>query len=196
MGFLSVLSTAHQWIRERVSPGDAVIDATAGNGVDTRFLAELVGPRGAVYAFDIQEAALLATRERLAPLEDEGRLPALQLVLDSHERMAAHVQPKHAGAIAAVMFNLGYLPGADPTIITKPDSSIAALSEALALLKPGGILTCVLYPGHPGGDDEADAVAQWCAALPSTAGQAVVYRMAQKPTAPYLVAIERSRKRQ
>jgi len=194
MGFLSVLSTAHQWVRERVSPGDAVVDATAGNGVDTRFLAELIGKRGTVYAFDIQEAALAATRDRLAPLEEEGRMPDVRLVLDSHERMRNHVLPAHAGSIAAIMFNLGYLPGADPSVITRPDSSIAALEAAIGLLKPGGVLTCVLYPGHPGGEDEAEAVAGWAAALPAAAGQAVLYRMAQKPAAPYLIAVERSRK--
>ncbi|MNG01480.1 putative rRNA methylase [compost metagenome] len=171
-----------------------VIDATAGNGVDTRFLAELVGRRGTVYAFDIQEAALEATRRRLAPLEAEERMPNIQLVLDSHEHMRDHVLPAHAGTISAAMFNLGYLPGADPSVITQPDSSIAALESALALLKAGGVLTCVLYPGHPGGEDEAEAVARWAAALPSSTGQAVIYRMLQKPTAPYLIAVERSRK--
>ncbi|PWW07484.1 putative rRNA methylase [Paenibacillus cellulosilyticus] len=194
MGFLSVLSMAHQMIRERVHPGDIVIDATAGNGVDTRFLAELVGPRGVAYAFDIQEAAITATRKRLEPLEEQLLLPDLRLVYDSHEAMTRHVEADHAGNVAAAMFNLGYLPGADPSVITKTDSSIAALEAAVSLMKPGGIITCVLYPGHPGGGDEAEAVLQWAQALPSAEGQAVLYRMAQKPTAPFLVAIERSRK--
>ncbi|GFN31077.1 class I SAM-dependent methyltransferase [Paenibacillus xylaniclasticus] len=193
MGFLSVLSTAHQWVRERVSSGDTVIDATAGNGVDTRFLAELVGRRGTVYAFDIQQSALDATRSRLAALETE-QLPDIRLVLDSHERMGEHVLPAHSGKVAAVMFNLGYLPGADPSVITQPDSSIAALESALSLLRPGGVITCVLYPGHPGGEEEADTVVRWAAALPQSAGQAVIYRMLQKPAAPYLISIERSRK--
>jgi len=194
MGFLSVLSMAHQMIRERIQPGDIVIDATAGNGVDTRFLAELVGPRGVVYAFDIQEAAITATRKRLEPLEEQNLLPDLRLVYDSHEVMDRHVEQDHAGNVAAAMFNLGYLPGADTSIITKTDSSIAAIERALSLLKPGGILTCVLYPGHPGGGDEAEAVLQWAQALSSAEGQAVLYRMVQKPTAPFLIAIERSRK--
>lgn len=194
MGFLSVLSMAHQMIRERIQPGDIAIDATAGNGVDTRFLAELVGSHGVVYAFDIQEAAITATRKRLEPLEEQQQLPDLRLVLDGHEAMSRHVEQDHVGKVAAAMFNLGYLPGADPTVITKTDSSLAAIETALSLLKPGGIVTCVLYPGHPGGGDEAEAVLQWAQALSSAEGQAVLYRMAQKPTAPFLVAIERSRK--
>ncbi len=37
-----------------VQAGDTVVDATAGNGHDTLFLAKLVGPSGAVYAIDVQ----------------------------------------------------------------------------------------------------------------------------------------------
>ena len=36
-----------------VQSGDTVIDATMGNGHDTAFLCEAVGPLGHVYAFDI-----------------------------------------------------------------------------------------------------------------------------------------------
>lgn len=35
-----------------VQEGDAVVDATAGNGRDTLWLAKAVGPQGSVYAFD------------------------------------------------------------------------------------------------------------------------------------------------
>ncbi|MBW7476596.1 methyltransferase domain-containing protein [Paenibacillus oenotherae] len=212
MGFLSVLSMAHKLISERVSPGDTVIDATCGNGVDTRFLAELVGARGTVFAFDIQAQALQRTDERLAPLAAEGKLPKLHLVHDSHAAMASyaaadqlpavsaahHPLPSPSGKssvsqVAAVMFNLGYLPGADadPSVITQPDSTLAALDAALSLLRPGGIVTAVVYPGHAGGDQEAAAVAQWAAALPQHAGQAISYRMAQKPDSPYLIAVEK-----
>lgn len=38
--------------------GDTVIDATAGNGHDTVFLAQLVGRQGRVWAFDVQSSAL------------------------------------------------------------------------------------------------------------------------------------------
>jgi len=59
MGFPSVLTMAHRLAAERIQPGDAVIDATVGNGVDTAFLAKAVGPKGVVYGFDIQQAASL-----------------------------------------------------------------------------------------------------------------------------------------
>ncbi|CAH1190100.1 hypothetical protein PAECIP111893_00175 [Paenibacillus plantiphilus] len=259
MGFLSVLSMAHKLIVERVSPGDTVVDATCGNGVDTRFLAELVGARGTVYAFDIQAQALQRTSERLAPLAAAGKLPLLHLVQDSHAAMAAYVAmppqgvmaamvappaasgsrlmgprlvgpagaeaarlaeslaaeslswaaagdvaaangsraeyaaAQHSSKAAAVMFNLGYLPGADadPAVITKTDSTLAALDAALTLLRPGGIITIVVYPGHVGGELEAASVENWASALPQLTAQAVLYRMAQKPDSPYLIAVEK-----
>ncbi|WP_042164199.1 class I SAM-dependent methyltransferase [Paenibacillus gorillae] len=191
MGFLSVLSMAHKWIGERTSSGDIVIDATAGGGVDTLALASLVGSGGTVYAFDIQQEALDRTQERLAALEPEGRLPRLRLLLQSHAEMAAAVDDDAHGKVAAVMFNLGYLPGGDESVITQPETTINALDAALSLLRPGGIVTCVLYPGHPGGELEAAAVEAWASQLPGSLAAAVVYRQPQRTTAPYLVAVER-----
>ncbi|MFC4103310.1 tRNA (mnm(5)s(2)U34)-methyltransferase [Paenibacillus xanthanilyticus] len=191
MGFLSVLSMAHRLVQERVRPGDPVIDGTCGNGMDTLFLAGLTGPRGSVYAFDVQEQALARTRERLAPLAADGRMPNLHAVLDSHARIREHVQAELHGKVAAAMFNFGYLPGADPSVITETQSSVSALEAALDVLRPGGIVTAVLYPGHEGGDAEAAAIEAWASALPQVAAQTLLYRMAQKPTAPYLIAIEK-----
>ena len=77
------MTCAHDWISRVVFPGDAVVDATAGNGHDTVFLARLAGPSGQVHAFDVQEEAIRATRERL---EKEGLLtPSVRLHLASHD---------------------------------------------------------------------------------------------------------------
>ena len=38
----NALGITHDYIRRLVQPGDTVIDATAGNGNDTLFLAQLV----------------------------------------------------------------------------------------------------------------------------------------------------------
>ena len=42
-----------------VRPGDTVVDATCGNGHDTKWLAQAVGPSGRVFAFDIQVRLLV-----------------------------------------------------------------------------------------------------------------------------------------
>ncbi|REE85203.1 putative rRNA methylase [Paenibacillus taihuensis] len=206
MGFLSVLSMAHKLVKERAASGDIVIDATCGNGVDTQYLAELVGPRGTVYAFDIQAEALERTRQRLVGSDEATEAEAgagistdtavrmrqqVHLVHASHAEMDKHVAADAHGKVAAVMFNLGYLPGADQSIITTTDGTIAALEAAIGLLRKGGILTVVLYPGHAGGDEEADAVTRYVSELPQAVAQAVLYRMAQKAEAPFLLAIEK-----
>ncbi|MGJ8697018.1 MAG: class I SAM-dependent methyltransferase [Verrucomicrobiaceae bacterium] len=144
---------AHDLLKEVVGRGDAVIDATAGNGHDSLFLAELVGEEGEVHAFDIQEAALDATRSRL---EEARRGDCLKTYLESHAKLAGMVP-----SAKAVMFNLGYLPGADQGVITRSDSTLEALEGAVEILEPGGVITCVCYPGHPGGLDEAEAVLGW-----------------------------------
>ncbi|MBJ6361475.1 class I SAM-dependent methyltransferase [Paenibacillus sp. GCM10012307] len=199
MGLLSVLSLAHKWTSERVQTGDTVIDATAGNGVDTLFLCELAGPKGQVYAFDIQERALHNTRMRLERAQQEGkRLAPVELLLQSHDQMAQAVPEQQHGRVAAVLFNLGYLPdpNADPSLITRPQTTIAALESALALLRPGGLLSIVLYPGHDGGEEEAASVDNWARLLDPQAAQVAEYRMLQKPHAPYLIAIEKRKTNQ
>jgi len=50
-----VLQYAQQLLKATVEEGDTVVDATAGNGHDTLFLAQLVGDSGQVYAFDVQK---------------------------------------------------------------------------------------------------------------------------------------------
>jgi predicted methyltransferase len=193
MGFLSVLSMAHRLIAERLQPGDAAVDATVGGGVDTVFLARAVGRKGKVFGFDIQKTALEAADLKLHEQLEEAAMPQFELLLVSHERMREHIPQQLHGKLGAVMFNLGYYPGDENArhIVTETASTLRALEEALALLRPKGILTVVVYPGHEGGADEAAAAYDWASALSPSIGQTIVYRMAQKPTAPYLIAVER-----
>lgn len=135
---------------------DIVIDATAGNGHDTVFLAERVGPYGKVYAFDIQQAALDQTAARLA----EAQLTNVRLICMDHAQMLSVVEPRHHGRISTVMFNLGYLPRGNKAIITHSASTVTAIRAAMELLRDGGAITILAYPGHPGGDAELAAVEQ------------------------------------
>ncbi|KKO53550.1 class I SAM-dependent methyltransferase [Paenibacillus sp. DMB20] len=192
MGFLSVLSFAHKLAAERLKPGGIAIDATAGTGADTLFLARTAGNRGRVFAFDIQEEALALTRQRLAK---EDMLAEVTLFHGSHDRMKSLIPASYQGKASVVMFNLGYLPSetSDKTVITSPDSTIPALEAALEMLAPGGVITIVLYPGHDGGSLEAAAVEAWASSLPQRSAQAVMYRGIQRPDAPYLIALERKK---
>ena len=102
------------------------MDATCGNGGDTAFLCRLTAPEGRVLGFDIQPEAIASTRARL----EQAGVPAGQYALhcDSHAHLLQYVQP---GTADAVMFNFGWLPGADHAVFSTTDSSIPALEAAL-----------------------------------------------------------------
>ncbi|OPA76842.1 SAM-dependent methyltransferase [Paenibacillus selenitireducens] len=202
MGFLSVLSYAQKLVAERAQPGDIVVDATVGTGVDTLFLAKAVGAKGTVFGFDIQPLALELARERLnaAAPSAAGAVVAAgltdaRLLLRSHAELAAALPATVHGHVAAVMFNLGYLPVAEidasARVITLAETTLPALDAALDVLRPGGIITIVVYPGHEGGETEGDAVEAWATKLSAIRGQAVIYRMLQRPQAPYVIAVEK-----
>jgi tRNA G37 N-methylase Trm5 len=152
------LTMARTIIASRVSDGAQVIDATAGNGHDTLFLARLVGDRGRVFSFDIQQEAIQQTRQRL---EAENILDRVSLIQHGHEQMNLFVHEP----VAAVMFNLGYLPRGDHFVVTRPESTVGALEASLKILCRGGIITVVLYTGHIGGREEHDAVLKFCQKL-------------------------------
>ena len=155
----SLTQLAHELLAEHLQPGDIAIDATAGNGHDTLFLARRVGPTGEVHAYDIQAEALQETRRRV---QEAGCDAWVRLHPGSHAQLLPTLQADCRGRVAAVVFNLGYLPGGDRHTTTQNDSTLAALEQALALLRPGGALSVLAYRGHPGGRDEARAVADWC----------------------------------
>jgi predicted methyltransferase len=145
---------AHLAVRELLAPGETAIDATAGNGRDTLFLARVVGPGGRVFAFDVQEAAL----GRTAQLLFAAGVRIVTLILGDHAGMARAIPAEFRTRVGAVMFNLGYRPGGEKSLVTRPESTVPAIETGLALLRPGGVLTVVAYPDHTGGADEADAV--------------------------------------
>ncbi|MCP5535651.1 MAG: methyltransferase domain-containing protein [Akkermansiaceae bacterium] len=160
----SLIAKAHACVAAIVLPGDRVVDATLGNGHDALFLARCVGEYGKVIGFDVQRAAIDSSRQRLT---ESGINDAVyELHLASHSELSKHV----SGELSAVMFNLGYLPGGDKTQITQVDSTLKALGDALVKLKQGGLLTVMCYPGHAGGDDEADAVKSFFTDPPHAVG--------------------------
>lgn len=82
------LHQSHELISKAVKPGDAVIDATAGNGGDTVFLAGLVGPSGKVWSFDIQKQANEKTFDKL---KTSGLDSIVAQISDSHSNMDEYV---------------------------------------------------------------------------------------------------------
>lgn len=148
---------AQEILRPMIRPGDLVIDATAGNGHDTVFLADCVSETGRVLAFDVQEAALVSARSRVVAAGFAGRVDFFN---QSHAEMEARAEVR---SVAVVMFNLGYLPGENHDLTTESTGTLLALKAAARLLKPGGVLSVVCYPGHLTGAAEAMAVEAWLA---------------------------------
>lgn len=184
-GLSGAVQLAHFFLRERLKPGDRAVDATCGNGHDTLLLARLVGVEGRVWAFDIQEDALTATEERLA---DAGCRDRVALVHGGHERLSEVVTEP----VRAVVFNLGFLPGAPRETVSTPETTLAALEQAAALLLPGGIIAVAVYTGHPGGAEEGGAVEAWAGALSPGRFNVWCCRQGNRSgAAPYLLVIER-----
>lgn len=151
---INTIRLLHQSLQLSIREGAFCIDATAGKGHDTVFLANLAGSAGKVLAMDIQPQAL----EAAAALVHKQGLQQVEFVLDGHEHMAQYAE---AGTVDCIVFNLGYLPGGDHAIATKADTTIAALEQGLELLKPLGIISLAIYHGGDTGFAERDAVLQW-----------------------------------
>jgi ubiquinone/menaquinone biosynthesis C-methylase UbiE len=170
----------HLLLKSEIAAGDFAIDATAGNGHDTVFLAKAVGKNGKVLAIDVQAQAIESTEARL---ENEGLRDRVMLHLGCHSELAEITdgeKPK------AVIFNLGYLPGGDHGVITRTEKTLKALAAAVEVLKPGGVLAVVCYPGHEGGDEEAAAVEHFIASLPGHRTARYAMLATDKP-APFLL---------
>jgi precorrin-6B methylase 2 len=154
----SLTKAAHQAVSQFLRAGDFAVDLTAGNGGDTLFLAACVRPEGRVHAFDIQSAALSATEQRL---HDQRLLDYAILHHRSHADWLLALPAADLARVRAVMMNLGYLPGGDHSMITTPESTLAALRQVITHLSGHCLLTIIAYTGHPGGMEEYRAVAQW-----------------------------------
>ena len=145
----------HHILENHLKEGDKAIDATSGNGYDTLFLAKHVGPSGQVIAIDIQDSAIRSTREKL---ESAGLIDRIKLVAEDHAVALKRLVAVDYRNVSAITFNLGYLPGSDKSILTRAKSTREALYFSIQLLAPGGNLCVIVYRGHNGGDNEAQAV--------------------------------------
>lgn len=174
------------FLLEHLCEGDVAVDFTMGNGNDTLFLSKTVGKSGKVYAFDIQEAAINSTRDRLIR---EGAPENYTLILASHHKVCEFVmEPIKAG-----IFNLGYLPGVNnKALTTKRETTLLALRSAINLLMPGGALIVAIYPGHEEGRLEGEEIREYLKTLSKYKICPSEFRILNSPTSPYFFLIEKS----
>ncbi|MBQ9415641.1 MAG: class I SAM-dependent methyltransferase [Clostridia bacterium] len=184
---IDLLELHKMFILRHLKPGDVAIDFTMGNGHDTEFLSKAVGPRGHVYAFDIQQAAVDSTRERL---EKSDCPPNYTLIHASHHLVLDYVKTP----IRAGMFNLGWLPGGDKSITTMRETTMPAIEAAISLLDRDGILIIAIYPGHHEGDAEGEMIRNYLPSLPRYKYCATILRILNSPDSPYFFMIEKRNK--
>lgn len=174
------------FILEHLTEGDVAVDFTMGNGNDTLFLSRAVGERGRVYAFDIQEDAITSTR---AHLKEAGAPENYTLICDSHHKVLEYVKEP----IKAGMFNLGYLPRSGrKAVTTLRETTMPAVSAAIDLLKPDGVLIVAIYPGHEEGALEGEMLREYFEGLSRFRICASEFRILNSPTSPYFFLIEKS----
>ena len=155
---LTAVKFVQDFLTSRLAEPKLLVDATCGNGGDTAFLCRLAGKEGRVLGFDIQPEAIASTERNLA-----AKGLSAELHCDSHANLLQYVRP---GTADIVMFNFGWLPGADHSVFSTADSSIPALEAALAALRTGGVLSAILYSGRVIGTDEKQSILGWLRALP------------------------------
>lgn len=193
----NIVHWGHDLLAEVLEPGVLVVDLTAGNGQDTLALWKLVGREGQVIACDLQRQALENTAQRLNAVDAAWRYapadirlagqPGIDLVQMCHSRIAEII----SGKPRAVIANLGYLPGGDQNLITRPETTGAALSQSCKLLASGGRIAVVVYPGHPGGDMEAEYVQDFFRNLDSRQFTVLELKLSNRVTAPFLLVAEK-----
>ena len=123
-----------------------LIDATAGNGLDTLFLCNLAKNNGFVYAFDIQEDAINRTKALL----ENNPFANYKLIVDSHENVLEYIEDKD---IDVALFNLGYLPNSDKKIRTSYNTTISAIQNIISRLSKNGRIYICAYILHDKGEE-------------------------------------------
>ena len=189
--FRSARFWAAELIEGALHSGARALDATLGNGHDALWLCGLVGEAGHVYGFDVQAEAVERSRARL---EEAGVANRATLILDGHEHLGAYVEDE---SIDAAMFNLGWLPGAPHGVTTQTQTTLCAVDAALRALRPEGILTICVYPGHPEGARERDALLTWARALDGRRYDVMLRAyLNQENDPPLMIAVKKNKRRQ
>ncbi|XP_013602727.1 PREDICTED: putative rRNA methylase YtqB isoform X2 [Brassica oleracea var. oleracea] len=152
---------AHVVWEQVIQKGDMVIDATCGN--------------------DAIESTSSLLNQTLGSKEKER----VKLFNMCHSKME-EIVPENS-SVRMVAFNLGYLPGGNKSIITVSNTTVLALRAAERILMPGGLISLVVYIGHPGGREELEVVEAFGSSLPVSDWVCCKLQMLNRPLAPVLV---------
>ena len=189
--FRSARFWASAIIEKALFPGATAVDATLGNGHDCLWLCGLVGETGKVYGFDIQQEAVDRSRARL---KENGVEKRAELICSGHQFMLDYVEKESADA---VMFNLGWLPGAQHGVTTFTQTTLQAVNAALEVLKQDAVMTICVYPGHDEGAREREALVAWARNLDEKRFDAMIQSyLNQSKDPPLMIAVKKNKRRQ
>lgn len=157
----NAVSLSKVLIAEMAGDVKVAADLTVGNGHDALFILTQFPNLNSLLAMDIQEDALVRTRELL---KSHDRFDCVQLVCDGHQHVENYLEPN--ATLDLVLCNLGYLPGVNKHITTMTQTTVSAIKTTLSRLTPkGGLLSIVCYPGHAEGMLEYEALQLFLAGL-------------------------------
>ena len=155
---------------------DTIIDATCGNGKDACALAKMLFPSVSSSSFesdvepellcmDIQKRACQNTHASLTQELNSEQQKYVRVLQTSHAPLP---MPRSSESVGLVCYNLGYLPSNtknddDDIVTTQTSSTLESISDAAMLLRVGGLLSIMTYPGT--NVEEANAVHQFCTGL-------------------------------
>lgn len=183
------LSLAHEYWEKLLHPEDIAIDATMGNGQDTLKLAQLLHHSDSrIIAIDIQQKAIDQTKERLCSALSEEQFHRIAFYCQNHAEIDQIQIPKPPRLI---VYNLGYLPGADKTLTTLTATTMQSIEKAVQIVSPDGALSITCYPGHEEGSREQHAILEWATHLSPSEWQICHHTWINRPRSPNLLWIHR-----
>lgn len=174
---------AHTLWQTLLEPSDTAIDATAGNGHDSSLLFNLL-QNGKLYVFDIQEEAIQKTKLKISQEKSNCQV---EFICGSHASFPEAIKPE---SVKLIIYNLGYLPGGDKQITTLTSSTLLSLQNALPLVSNNGVISITLYPGHPEGYKEAEAVLDFAKSLKNCSIEHKTWK--SNSTSPSLLLIQKT----
>jgi hypothetical protein len=189
--FSSHLDLAHHYWKLLLKQGDAIIDATCGNGKDTLELASLIlrENSGTLIGLDIQPQALIETSERLKENFNISQLNNVHLFQQSHDEFPLIAYEKK---IKLIVYNLGYLPGGDKKITTQVETTLKSIRKSLELIVSGGALSITCYPGHEEGKHEQAAIIQLLSELDPKIWSCSFHQWLNRSSSPSLAFLQKT----
>ncbi|MGZ3732851.1 MAG: tRNA (mnm(5)s(2)U34)-methyltransferase [Parachlamydiaceae bacterium] len=187
--FQAHLELAHRYWEQHLQISDIVIDATCGNGHDTLKLCQLTlsDSKGHVFAFDVQEKAIETTKQRLQSALTPDQFSRVTLIQGCHSDFSQIHLPSSPRLI---VYNLGYLPGADKAQTTHTSSTLQSVQTACQIIASGGLIVITCYPGHDEGAEEEKLLLAFASQLPRNKWHCCHHRWVNRERAPSLLVLQ------